>query len=326
MPSYAYIVIGIAVGFVFGLLINRHFSNKTISELSNKLSDTHLSYNAKFADEVAIRVAKEKQLLEDAFIEREHRIKENCRIENMRLKSEYDDELCTEMQRLEEYYASASAINSNKELARLKSENARLLKLKDADANQVDYLQNALDSVLHSWYHDYHKLNKRNEETIIARDSELERRRQIQHELLMKVHELTVVPEAKSMLCEALETATVPDLSRGAVYIKADLSSGKYHHADYCTGNLVLASKVFVDKAGFTPCTCCTFVPQPDCSDTVFRTSASSSTYHKQSCHCIKNSFAFNHVPLLLTDALRLGLKPCGHCNPPAEPTVKVFF
>lgn len=354
MLSYIYIAVSVAVGFIVGWLTKRYFADKSLSELTFKLSRVQAVADA--------RVSEEKQRLEAEFLEQSERFENHHGFEMARMQQKLESDLSavtadleditSRYELLRERYSSEktrwinafndwqkerntllsqhSAISRDLEIAKTNLDlvEERMHCKNTASDELIESLKNELESVRHSWWLDYHKLNKRNEETILVRDAELERRRQIQLELLLQVRELNAAPEAKSLLCQALEDAVVPDLSHGVVFIKKDLSSGIYHHVQDCTGtgDLILASKVFAEKAGFKACTCCAFVPSPDAGVLVYRSSFSSKTYHRQDCRNMRKGPSFEHVPLPITDALRLGLRPCGHCKPPVEPPFKVFF
>lgn len=343
MPSFTYIAIG-AVCFLVGYLIKRHSANKIISDLHTQISNANASYNAKVSEEVSSKLADATKKLASEYEAREHKIKENCRRENARLKSEYDDELNREMLRLEKYYSNIDNSLSLVDIDNLKSSNNNLVAELNDTRNLLIQAQdksayyqkkyediareskNAIESIQHAWYLDAQKRNSLLDETNLAHAAELDRRREEQFEMLSQVQEASYAPEVKSRLCAALESITVPDLSKGAVYVKRDLSSRFYHHADHCTGDLVLASKVFVEKAGLRPCACVHVAPQPDHDETVFRSSFTSRVYHRVDCRHMFNSDPSTHRPLGVAEALHLGLHPCSACKPPDEPPYQIFF
>ena len=225
------------------------------------------------------------------------------------------------------YYKEKSLRESaESDLAAIHSELNAAISARDQAHSQLDDYKQRVEDIQYAWCKDASERDALLDKANLDHAAQLERRRDQQFEMLQQVREASYAPEVKSRLCAALESVSIPDMSLGAVYVKRDLSSNTYHHAVYCTDDLVLASKVFVQKAGFRPCACCAVAPAPDYDETVFRSSFSSRKYHRFECQHMFTSDPSTHKAMTVTDALRLGLVPCKACKPPEESPYRVFF
>lgn len=361
MSSFACVVIALAAGFTFGFLVKHLLTAAKLAEANARAKKADSLADLRIAEEkkrIEAEYAQQAVELENRLMRDPHREKEleilrqnNAKLnaelykfETGLLKSNPDAnrDVITELNAVrverdqanmrynllkERYDKDKSRLNDIvTNLANMRSELNQAIAARDQANCRADEYKKRIENIQCAWYKDASERDARLDRANLDHAAELDRRRNQQFELLQQLRQASFAPEVKSRLCAALEAVSVPDMSLGAVYVKRDLRSNVYHHAAYCTDDLVLASTVFVQKAGFIPCICCTVAPAPDYDETVFRSSFGSRKYHRFECQHMLTSNPATHKPMPVTEALRLGLVPCKACRPPEEPQLKVFF
>lgn len=139
----------------------------------------------------------------------------------------------------------------------------------------------------------------------------VETRRARYNELLHELRARGYDIDTESLIAEMLEYPLTPDLSKGLVFVKRDLSDGLYHHHQYCVSDLVLASKATMLDVGLCACPCCDLSDQP--SDiNVLVSIYKTEVYHRPGCTLC----GVNVIEVPLSTALAEGRRPCRACRP----------